>query len=121
MENNQKKGNQGEKEAAEYLSSKGYQIIKTNFHFGKHGEIDIICRLNDVLVFVEVKSRKSYEYGDPLLSITPKKQKSWQRAAEGYLYVNKIQDVECRFDVITVDLSKSPHEIEHLENALSPF
>ncbi len=121
METNRKKGNQGEKEAAEYLSSKGYQIVKTNFHFGKHGEIDIICRLNDVLVFVEVKSRKSFEYGDPLLSITPKKQKSWQRAAEGYLYVNKIQDVECRFDVITVDLSKSPHEIGHLENALSPF
>ncbi len=119
--NNRKKGNQGEKEAAEFLSSKGYQIVKTNFHFGKHGEIDIICKRGDVLVFVEVKSRKSFEYGDPLLSITRSKQKSWQRAAEGYLYVNKIQNVECRFDVITVDLSKTPHAIEHLENAISPF
>ncbi len=121
QEDNRKKGKVGEKEAADYLAGKGYQIIKKNFHFGKHGEIDIICKYGDVLVFVEVKARESYEYGDPLLSITPRKQKSWQRAAEGYLYVNKINDVECRFDVITIDMRKTPHAIEHLENALSPF
>ncbi len=118
---NKAKGNLGEKEAAEYLVQNGYYIVKTNFKFGKHGEIDIICKKNDVLVFVEVKARQSFEYGDPLLSITPTKQKSWKRAAEGYLYVNKITDIECRFDVITVDLSKTPHNIEHIENALSPF
>ena len=112
-----KTGSKGEEIAAKYLNSKGYDIKKKNFHFGKTGEIDIIAENNGTLVFIEVKSRKNEKYGDPLLSITYGKQKSIRKVAQGYLYVNKIDDMECRFDVITVDLSKNPPEVNHMENA----
>jgi putative endonuclease len=116
--NSRQHGRHAEELAADYLEAKGMEIVKTNFHFGKYGEIDIIARQNKTLVFVEVKARKSYEYGSPVESITPKKIKALRRAAEGYLYVNNISGVECRFDFIGIDQRKSPPAIEHLENAL---
>jgi putative endonuclease len=112
------KGTEGETIAEEYLIKKNFHIVIKNFHFGRHGEIDILAKDGETLVFVEVKSRSSYEYGDPLDSITYTKQRSLRRAAEGYLYVNKITGIECRFDVITVDFRKKPPEINHLINAL---
>lgn len=115
-QNNRAKGTRGEKKAVEYLNELGYKIIKQNFFFGKSGEIDIIAEDGDYLVFIEVKSRYSDEYGDPLLSITPKKQRSLRKVAEGYLYVNKITDKDCRFDVITVRFDKG-EKIEHIKAA----
>jgi putative endonuclease len=110
-------GNLGENFAEEYLINLKYKIVKKNFHFGKTGEIDIIAKDNDTLVFVEVKTRTSNSYGDPILSITYSKQKALRRTAEGFLYINKINDMQCRFDVITIDASVNPHKIEHLINA----
>ena len=71
-------------------------------------------------VFTEVKSRYSDKFGDPLLSVTPRKQQNMRKAAEGYLYVNRIQDKECRFDIITVDYrrDKENPEILHYVNAM---
>jgi putative endonuclease len=115
---NVEKGAKGETIAVEYLQGKDYKIIKRNFHFGRYGELDIVAQDGKTLVFVEVKTRTSDTYGDPLDSITPKKQKSWRRAAEGYLYVNKIYDQECRFDVITIDLRGSQPKINHIVQAL---
>lgn len=118
MENNNRTvGARGEEEAASYLKNKGYKIIKQNFHFGKTGEIDIVASKDDVLVFVEVKTRYSDKYGDPLLSITYNKQRSIRKVAEGYLYINKITDMECRFDVIIIDKRPGTNEILHMENA----
>lgn len=114
------KGNAAEGIAAEFLTSKGYKIKKRNFHFGRIGEIDIIAEENDVLVFVEVKSKYSSKYGDPLESITYSKQKKIRKTAEGYIYVNKQYGRECRFDVITVDYSnnKENPKVQHLINAM---
>jgi len=117
-QNLRQKGQGAENIAVEFLENLGYEIIKRNFHFGRTGEIDIIAKDNDSLVFVEVKGRESFKYGDPLLSITPKKQNALRRTAEGYLYVNKISDVECRFDIITIDLREKPPKIVHLINAM---
>ena len=112
------KGKRGEDIAVAYLKRNGFEIIKRNFHFGRNGEIDIIAELNSVLVFVEVKMRSSDTYGDPLLSINFAKQKSLRKTAEGFLYINKIIDKECRFDIITIDVSQNPPRIDHLVNAM---
>lgn len=110
-------GKKGEDIAEELLRSKGYQILKRNFRFGK-GEIDIIAKDGDCLVFVEVKSRKNYDFGEPEYSITKSKQKQLKRIAEGYFYVNGINEQLCRFDVITIVGEKEDElKINHIENA----
>ena len=118
MINNTNKGKKGEDIATDFLKRNGFEIVKRNFHFGRNGEIDIIAEKDNVLVFVEVKMRSSDTYGDPLLSINFAKQKSLRKTAEGYLYINKITDKECRFDVVTIDVSKNPIKIDHLINAM---
>lgn len=110
-------GKLGEEIAEELLRSKGYQILKRNFRFGK-GEIDIIAKDGDCLVFVEVKSRKNYEFGEPEYSITKSKQRQLKKLAEAYFYVNGIAEQLCRFDVITiVGEKKEEMKINHIENA----
>lgn len=119
MLNTIEKGNNGEKIAEKYLEEKGYEIIKRKFHFGKIGEIDLIAKDGDVIVFVEVKARKSAEFGSGLEAITPTKQKHLINVARGFLYVNKIENTYTRFDVISIDLSKFPPTIEHIINAIT--
>ncbi|MFA6570364.1 MAG: YraN family protein [Bacteroidota bacterium] len=111
------KGSQSENIACDFLVAKGYKIIKKNFHFGKTGEIDIIAEDKGVLVFCEVKSKYKDAFGNPLEWITPKKQFKIRKVAEGYLYVNKIVDKDCRLDVIVIDFTVNPFKIEHLINA----
>lgn len=114
-----KTGDKGENLAAELLISKGYEIIKRNYRFGK-GEIDIIAKdpTEEGLVFVEVKSRNNLEFGYPIESITPNKIKQIKRIAELYLYENDIKESSCRFDVISIlTLPGQKHQIEHLINA----
>ncbi len=111
-------GNYGEDLASKYLVHKGYKIIKRNFHFGKYGEIDIVAEINNILVFVEVKTRTNTDYYDPILSINYPKQLALRKAAEGYLYVNKINDKECRFDVVIINLSQNPPKAKHFINVM---
>jgi putative endonuclease len=117
---NKSKGSYGENIAADYLESKNYKIIKRNFVFGKIGEIDLIAQDGKVLVFVEVKLRTNNTFGDPLDSIDYRKQKNLKKTAEGYYYVNKINDMECRFDVIVIDIRNGMENpsISHLVNAM---
>lgn len=117
---NKAKGNFGENIAADYLEGKGYTIVKRNFVFGRFGEIDLVAKDGDILVFVEVKLRTNQTYGDPLESIDYRKQQNLRKAAEGYYYVNKINDMECRFDVITIDIRNGVENpvISHLANAI---
>ena len=110
-------GKFGEEIAEELLRSKGYQILKRNFRFGK-GEIDIIAKDGDYLVFVEVKSRKNYDFGEPEYAITKSKQRQLKKIAEAYFYVNGIEEQLCRFDVITIIGEKREEmKINHIENA----
>lgn len=110
-------GNKAEDVAVEYLEKNGFIIRKRNFHFGKTGEIDIVAQEADILVFIEVKARWSQQFGTPESAVTLSKQRTIRKAAEGFLYVNKIQNVECRFDVIAIDFSVNPLEIRHLQAA----
>ena len=117
MINSKTKGDNGEDIAMRYLEVKGYTIKKRNFHFGRLGEIDIVALDGDTYVFVEVKTRHNAKFGNPLASITPGKQRKLKKATEGYLLVNKLHDVPCRFDVIVIDFTKITPEISHYTNA----
>ena len=112
-------GDEGEEIAVELLQEKGYEIIERNYRYGK-GEIDIIAKdpETNFTVFVEVKSRKNLEFGDPVYAITKNKIKQIKRMAELYLYDKEIDEIDCRFDVITVLLrGKQKPVIEHYVNA----
>ena len=96
-------GNRGEEMAVRYLEKMGYCIIERNFIF-QHGEIDIIAREGNELVFIEVKLRRGSNFGTPEESITARKQQLLRRTAEGYLALHQIDDVPCRFDVVTIQI-----------------
>jgi len=112
-------GKRGEELALEYLTDKGYELVKKNYRYG-HGEIDLIVKdlSKNVLVFVEVKARYNLELGDPAYAINKKKISQLKKIAELCLYENQIKEVDCRFDVITIlfDEPENP-KIEHYENA----
>ncbi len=109
-------GGVGEDAAVEFLRKKGYRILERTFRFGR-GEIDIIAEDAGVLVFVEVKARRSDLYGDPEDAVTPGKRRQIRRVAEGYMHVHDIDDRECRCDVIAIEFLKGEMEIRHIEDA----
>ncbi|MBU2446475.1 MAG: YraN family protein [Bacteroidetes bacterium] len=115
--NSKSYGRTGEDLAEKLLIKAGFKIIKRNFRFGK-GEIDIVAMDGNCLVFVEVKYRRNLDFGEPEYSITKSKIRQLKRIAEAYYYINKIEDQECRFDVITIlgDLKSNP-KINHIKNA----
>lgn len=115
--NSKELGKFGEELAADFLKLKGFEIIEQNYHFG-HGEIDIIAKDGDTLVFVEVKSRQNLEYGEPEYAVTKNKQAQIRKIAQGYLYEKEIEDTVCRIDVIAILIegNKKP-KINHIINA----
>jgi putative endonuclease len=99
---NKKKGNAGEQKACEYLKNCGYQILEQNFRC-KVGEVDIIARDGDYLVFAEVKYRKSMSLGMPQEAVDFKKQKKISATAGYYMMIkNMRENVSIRFDVVSV-------------------
>jgi len=110
-----KAGNYGEAAALGYLSAKGYIILTQNYRSGS-GEIDIIAKEGEYIVFVEVKYRRQLNFGRPVDSITPAKRRSLISAAYGYLAKNNLNHADCRFDVIEV-FGREILEINHIENA----
>jgi len=110
-------GDYGEELARRFLKNLSYEIVEQNYHFG-HGEIDIIARDKETLVFVEVKYRHNLEYGPPELAISNSKQKQIKRTAEAYLYEREIKGQICRIDVIAIlHLKGTKPQINHIINA----
>jgi putative endonuclease len=95
-------GDEGEEIAKKHLLGLGLSIIETKYRYGKSGEIDIVAKDGDVLVFCEVKMRRSEEFGDPEFAITPQKQAQIRKLAHAYLYERDIDNQECRFDVVAI-------------------
>jgi putative endonuclease len=108
-------GKKGEELAAEYLSSLGYEILERNYRFEK-SEVDIIARIGNDLVFVEVKTRTTALFGNPEEAVSAAKRKKMIQAAENYLET-KQSGLEPRFDVIAITGTTSKHEIHHIEDA----
>jgi putative endonuclease len=112
-------GKIGEQLAADYLLGNGYKILTRNFFYDK-AEIDIVAKIKDTLVIVEVKTRNSDFFGDPQEFITKNKIKLLVKAANEYVISNDL-DVEVRFDVISVLKNKTTEQIEHFKNAFYHF
>ena len=111
-------GKQGETKAKNYLKRRGYQILETNYRT-KAGEIDLIAKEKDCLVFVEVKTRTTEEYGTPAEAVSFYKQQHMMKSARYYL-ARHGGECECRFDVIEVRLASKGWlkiaKINHLKN-----
>ena len=99
--NNRKIGNSYEKIAGEYLRLHGYEILEYSFRC-KAGEIDIIAKDGDYLVFCEVKYRKSKRKGSPFEAVTIEKQKKISKTAMYYIATKEQKEIPCRFDVIGI-------------------
>ncbi len=116
MADRQTIGKQGEQAAAQYLSGAGYQIVATNWRC-KAGEIDIVARQGETLVFVEVRSRLKPE--DAFASVQHSKQVKMIRAAQLYLAETEQEEAAWRIDVIAVGRGRDGKpQIEHVEDAL---
>ncbi len=111
-------GNRGENAAVRYLRQQGYRILARNCR-SHWGEIDIIARDGDWIVFVEVKTRSSHAAGHPAEAVTHRKQVQLTKLALVWLKQRKLLDHRARFDVIALtwpDGVKTP-EIEHYIHA----
>jgi putative endonuclease len=110
-------GKHGEDLAALYLFRHGFQIVQRNFHLGAYGEIDIIAQKDNVLSFIEVKTQRHAKFGPPESWVDEKKRQQIGMIAEGYLAQNPVENLDCRFDVVTVDISGGEMKIEFLPDA----
>jgi putative endonuclease len=109
-------GEQGEAIAARHLKQNGYRIIERNYRT-KLGEIDIIAKDKDTLVFVEVKARRSWQFGNPKAAVTPHKQRKISMVALHYLKATRRSNVSARFDVAAVTITRDKPQIEIIKNA----
>ena len=94
-------GREGEEAAVIFLQQKGFLIVERNFR-SQQGEVDIIARDGEFLVFVEVKNYSFRSYGAPAGAVRKNKRQSIIHAAQFYIYRKKIKDTYCRFDVVTL-------------------
>lgn len=114
MDSRHSLGKKGEDFIARYLQKKGYQILDKNFH-SRFGEIDIIAKTNNEIVFVEVKTRRGSIFGSGLEAIHTKKMRGLIKTAYIYLKKNNIT-LPMRFDACEVEFRNGGWEVEHLEN-----
>lgn len=108
-------GRRGEERATSFLKSVGFKILRRNFRAPTGGEIDIVCRDGEILVFVEVKTRSSEDFGRPISAVDRKKRRLIIRAAMAWLRMLDMPDTGFRFDVIEI----VGDEIRHIENAFN--
>jgi len=108
-------GDFGEHLAVEYLVSKGYKILETNWTF-QHKEIDIIAKKAPFIVFVEVKTRRTNYFGEPYTFVNNAKQRHLVKAANAYVEKFDIMD-DARFDIISVLYNDKQKDIQHIEDA----
>ncbi len=115
---NQQLGNKGEKLAIEYLSSLGYIILENNWRYG-HLEVDVIAKDKSELVFIEVKTRVTKDFGQPERAVSWRKQLFLSSAADAYVHQNNFNG-ETRFDIISIIYKNKLLELEHFKDAFWP-
>ena len=114
----QRTGNDAELRACQYLTQQGLKLIARNFHC-RYGEIDLIMRHQQTIVFVEVRYRKADSLVDGAESISSVKQTRLLKSACYYLQQNKITDaVPARIDVVAVTSHGSTHQFDWIQNAI---
>ncbi len=115
----QKLGRWGEQLAAQYLESHGYKVLERNWRC-RRGEIDLVAKEGDVLVFVEVKTRRGRDYGTPEEALTRYKVKRLLELGQRYILEHDLEDVEWRVDLVAVELDQQGKllRFEHVPNAV---
>ena len=113
-----RRGAHGEKLACRFLRRHGYKILYRNFHGRRGGEIDIVCRDGDTLVFVEVKTRADEDFGRPIEAVGRDKQ--WRISHGGLAWLRLLDnpDILFRFDVVEVLMPDDARpRLELIQNA----
>lgn len=109
-------GIKGEAAARDYLILKGYKILDINWRYEKC-ELDIVCEVDKLIVFVEVKTRSNTDFGSPAEFVGAAKQAKLIEGAEAYLE-QKNSEKEIRFDIIEVLYQNNTFKIVHMEDAI---
>lgn len=109
-------GQQGEELAVRYLQKEGYKILERNFRT-RYGELDVICMKQGVLVFVEVKTRRSEVFGTAEEALTPVKIDHIRKVSLQYLNTHPVKHREIRFDVITILMTDDNPRLNHIPAA----
>jgi putative endonuclease len=113
-----RRGARGEKLARRYLKRSGYKILLRNFRGRSGGEIDVVCRDHDTLVFVEVKTRAREDFGRPVQAVDREKRKRISRGALAWLRMLDNPDILFRFDVVEVIITDDAKpRLELIKNA----
>lgn len=110
-------GKLGEDIAVNYLKQKGYKILDRNFEC-RQGELDIIAKDKNEIVFIEVKTRTSNRYGTPSEAVNKIKQKHMLQTIKYYLYTRNLNDEFVRIDVIEVYIRDNLYKVNHIKQAL---
>jgi putative endonuclease len=113
---NTQRGRDAEDQAARHLQEKGHQILERNLRVGRN-EIDLITDDGGILVFVEVKSKASHDFGTPEKNVDRKKRQRLIQAAAGYLQQFGGNPPRARFDVVAISGTGEKTQIRHYENA----
>ena len=116
LNQSQQFGKKSETIAVKHLKKQKYKILEENYRT-RLGEIDIIAKDGDTIAFIEVKSRRSDQFGHPKWAITPQKQRKISMVALQYLKSTGQSNARARFDVISISLIQNKPEIELLKNA----
>jgi putative endonuclease len=109
-------GKAGEDLACEELAGRGYAILARRYRT-RRGEIDIIARDGQTIVFVEVKARDGHEFGEAAEAVTGLKRHRIARLAADYIMRHRLSDCPCRFDVVSIHFEAGVPVIEVLQNA----
>lgn len=110
-------GQEGESAAEQYLRKKGYRILARNLR-SSVGELDLVAEDGQVLVFVEVKARRTDAFGGAIHAVHQRKQEKLIQLAAQYIARHHLKDRSCRFDVVLLQGSNAEaSQIEHIENA----
>lgn len=105
----------GEKEAARFLRKIGYVILSQNF-YTREGEIDIVAKDKNEYIFIEVKTRVSKKYGNPVEAVNKAKEKHILLSSKYYIYKYRLQNKFIRFDIIEVYIDGKNKFINHIKN-----
>jgi putative endonuclease len=116
LNKNKEIGLKGELIASDYLINAGYQLLRTNYRYNRY-EIDIIAEKNGMLVFFEVKTRRSFQFGQPEDAVDDKKINHILECAD--YFIHEIQwKKRIRFDILSISLLPEP-SVNHIKNAFS--
>ena len=119
---NKEIGTYGENIAKDFLITNGYKILDMNYR-NKHGEIDIICKLNNIIIFCEIKSRYTNSFGSPIESVTYYKQKQIINLSQFYIIRNKLFNYDIRYDIIEIILNNinASYTLNHVKDAFRTY